>query len=83
MAEASDADNEGFIIDGEGRGLGTTEASGSFKKLLEAGVKEEGLSGHERRMLRIAERARKLEQENIGEKEWYMRGEAGAGPHLH
>ena len=35
-------------------------------------------SAHERRMARMAERARRLEEENLGEKEWFMRGEAGA-----
>ena len=39
----------------------------------------EGLSAHERRVLRMAERARKLEEENMGQKQWFMRGEAKAG----
>lgn len=37
------------------------------------------LSAHERRLQRMAERARKLEEQNVGEKEWFMRGEAGSG----
>ena len=40
------------------------------------------LSAHERRMQRMAERARRLEQQNVGEKEWFMRGEAGSGARL-
>ncbi len=37
------------------------------------------LSAHERRMQRMAERARKLEAQNVGDKEWFMRGEADSG----
>lgn len=39
----------------------------------------EGMSAHERRVKRMAERARKLEEENMGEKDWHMRGETRAG----
>ena len=39
----------------------------------------QALSAHERRLQRMAERARKLEEQNVGEKEWFMRGEAGSG----
>jgi len=30
-------------------------------------------------MQRMAERARKLEEQNVGDKEWFMRGEADSG----
>lgn len=40
---------------------------------------DEKLSAHQRRLLKVAERARRLEEENLGNKEWYMTGEAGAG----
>ena len=33
-------------------------------------------------MQRMAERARKLEAQNVGDKEWFMRGEADSGPSL-
>ena len=49
------------------------EAGGGGKTDLE------GLSAHERRVLRMAERAHKLEEENMGVKQWFMRGEAKAG----
>ena len=42
----------------------------------------QNLSAHERRMQRMAERAQRLEQQNVGEKEWFMRGEAGSGARL-
>ena len=32
-------------------------------------------------MQRMAERARKLEAQNVGDKEWFMRGEANSGLH--
>ena len=37
------------------------------------------LSAHERRLARVADRARQLEEANIREKDWFMRGEAAAG----
>ncbi|EIE20541.1 Mpp10-domain-containing protein, partial [Coccomyxa subellipsoidea C-169] len=37
------------------------------------------LSTHERRMARMAERVQALEAQNMGDKEWFMRGEAKAG----
>lgn len=37
------------------------------------------LSSHERRMARMAERARALEAQNMGDKQWFLRGEANAG----
>lgn len=37
------------------------------------------LSTHERRMARMAERVRALEAENMGDKDWFMRGETSAG----
>lgn len=39
----------------------------------------EKLSGHERRVQRMANRAQMLEAQNLAEKEWFMRGEAAAG----
>ena len=30
----------------------------------------------------MSERARKLEAQNVGDKEWFMRGEADSGQHL-
>ncbi|CAK0787054.1 hypothetical protein CVIRNUC_010270 [Coccomyxa viridis] len=44
-----------------------------------AAQEAQSLSAHERRMQRMAERAQRLEQQNVGEKEWFMRGEAGSG----
>ena len=38
-----------------------------------------GLSQHERRQARLQERIARLEAENIGEKDWFLKGEAGAG----
>lgn len=37
------------------------------------------LSAHEQRVARMAQRARRLEEENMGEKDWFMRGETKAG----
>ena len=37
------------------------------------------LSTHERRMARVAERVRALEAQNMGDKDWFMRGETSAG----
>ncbi|CAL8464926.1 g4461 [Coccomyxa elongata] len=37
------------------------------------------LSTHERRMARMTERVRALEAENMGDKDWFMRGETSAG----
>ena len=37
------------------------------------------LSSHERRVARMAERARALEAQNMGDKQWFLRGEANAG----
>ena len=39
----------------------------------------EAMSAHERRVARMAERARALEAQNLVQKDWFMRGEAGAG----
>lgn len=36
-------------------------------------------SAHERRMARMAQRARALEAQNMGAKDWTLRGEAHAG----
>lgn len=46
---------------------------------LDAAQEAKNLSAHERRMQRMAERARRLEEQNVGEKEWFMRGEADSG----
>ena len=55
-----------------------TKAPGT--ELMEERMQEaRALSAHERRMQRMAERARRLEEQNVGEKEWFMRGEAGSG----
>jgi len=37
------------------------------------------LSAHEQRVARVAQRARRLEEENMGEKDWFMRGETKSG----
>ena len=42
-----------------------------------------GLSQHERRQARLQERIAHLEAENIGEKDWFLKGEAGAGEGVH
>ena len=63
--------------------LGSLQTLLDKKRAEEAGLGDkqdvEGLSAHERRVLRMAERARKLEEENMGDKQWFMRGEAKAG----
>ena len=77
--EASEDPADGFGADG-GRQEGGSEASpaedegGGNGGRTAAGA----VSAHERRMARMAERTRRLEEENLGEKEWFMRGEAGA-----
>lgn len=43
------------------------------------GADRAGLSQHERRQARLQERIARLEAENIGEKDWFLKGEAGAG----
>ena len=40
------------------------------------------LSTHERRLARMAARIARMEEENMGEREWFLRGEAGAGAPL-
>jgi len=37
------------------------------------------LSAHERRLARMAARIARMEEANMGEREWFLRGEAGAG----
>lgn len=39
-----------------------------------------GMSKHERQQQRMQERITKLEAQNMAEKDWFMQGEAGAGP---
>ncbi len=36
-------------------------------------------SAHERRLARMAARIARMEEANMGEREWFLRGEAGAG----
>ena len=63
--ESEEAAQEGFL--------------GEASVPLSAAQEERDLSAHERRMQRMAERARKLEEQNVGDKEWFMRGEADSG----
>lgn len=60
-------DEEEDLDDGQ---LGCKAADGKLS---------EPMSAHERRMKRMAERAKVLEQRNIGDKEWFMQGETHAG----
>ena len=90
MADSSEDDDEGVELEGEFASEGTREALlGNLQTLLDKKRAEEaglangagGLSAHERRVLRMAETARKLEEENMGDKQWFMKGEAKAGMH--
>jgi len=54
-------------------------AGGEGDETEEAGRK---LSGHEQRLARMGQRARRLEEENMGEKDWFMRGETKSGQHI-
>ena len=83
-ADEGDEDDEEEGEEGDGGG-----AAGQLEGFLgEASVpataaqEAQSLSAHERRMQRMAERAQRLEQQNVGEKEWFMRGEAGSGARL-
>ena len=84
LALSADEGDEDDQDDGEGSDDGG--AAGHLEGFLgEASVpatsaqEAQHLSAHERRMQRMAERAQRLEQQNVGVKEWFMRGEAGAG----
>ena len=44
-----------------------------------AGAEGAGLSAHERRLARMAARIARMEEANMGEREWFLRGEASAG----
>ena len=63
--------------------LGSLQNLLDKKRAEEAGVSlahgDAQMTAHERRLLRVSERARKLEEENMGEKQWFMQGEARAG----
>ena len=67
--------------DGQERLLSTLRGLIDQKKAEEAkqGKSMEDMTAHERRQLKIADRARKLEEENMGEKDWHMRGEMRGG----
>ena len=67
--------------DGQERLLSTLRGLIDQKKAEEAkqGKYMEDMTAHERRQLKIADRARKLEEENMGEKDWHMRGEMRGG----
>ena len=75
--EGSEDPADGFSPDGGrqegGRAASPAEDDGGGRRAAVGTA-----SAHERRMARMAERARRLEEENLGEKEWFMRGEAGA-----
>lgn len=64
--------------DGQEQLLSTLRKMIDTKKAEEM-KSHENMSAHERRVLRVAERARKLEAENMGEKDWHMKGETRAG----
>ena len=83
---ADEGGEDGEEEEEQGKGGG---AAGQLEGFLgEASVpvtaaqEAQSLSAHERRMQRMAERAQRLEQQNVGEKEWFMRGEAGSGARL-
>ena len=85
----SSADEEGGDDEEEGEEGEEGGAAGQLEGFLgEASVpasaaqEAQSLSAHERRMQRMAERAQRLEQQNVGEKEWFMRGEAASGARL-
>lgn len=79
------ADYVGEIGDAHGALMEGLQTLLEQKRAEEAGAQglskadQSSMSAHERRVARMAERARKLEEENLGEKQWFMRGEAKAG----
>lgn len=90
-SEAGSDEDQDLEID-EGEADAREALMGSLQNLLDQKRAEEaggkgtptaadiaGMSAHERRVARMADRARKLEEENLGEKQWFMRGEARAG----
>ncbi|KAK9804045.1 hypothetical protein WJX73_007735 [Symbiochloris irregularis] len=81
LREAADgeaADEDGCDSDAlaDGRyGPGASLAGTSDAKAKDL----ESMTPHERRMARMAERVKTLEEANMSEKAWYLRGEAGSG----
>ncbi|KAK9835328.1 hypothetical protein WJX81_002321 [Elliptochloris bilobata] len=55
------------------------DAAGGAGKAAGGGAAGAALSTHERRLARMAARIARMEEANMGEREWFLRGEAGAG----
>ena len=83
-ADEGDEDDEEEGEEGDdGDAAGQLEGFlGEASVPVTAAQEARSLSAHEQRMQRMAERAQRLEQQNVGEKEWFMRGEAGSGERL-
>ena len=73
--DASEEDTD----EGEGEDAGAAAGPGAASRGGAAGA---ALSTHERRLARMAARIARMEEENMGEREWFLRGEAGAGAPL-
>ena len=80
--EGDEDDQEEGEQDGDGTAGLLEGFLGEASVPVTAAQDAQSLSAHERRMQRMAERAQHLEQQNVGEKEWFMRGEAGSGARL-
>lgn len=76
--DASEVEEEG-TDEGEREDAGAAAEPGSAQR---GGGASAALSTHERRLARMAARIARMEEENMGEREWFLRGEAGAGAPL-
>lgn len=77
-ANRSEADDEADDSDGQEQLLSTLRSLIDQKKEEEA-KGQTSKTAHELRQARIAEKARRLEEENMMAKDWHMRGEVRAG----
>ena len=77
-SQDAEADEGGEDAEARAALLGSLQSMLDQKKAEEAGGLST-MSAHERKVARMAERASKLEEENMGEKQWFLRGEARAG----
>ena len=69
----------------EGTDEGGGEDAGAAAGLggaARGGAARAALSTHERQLARMAARIARMEEANMGEREWFLRGEAGAGAPL-
>lgn len=75
--DESEAEEE-HTDEGEREDAAAAEPGGAQR----GGAAGAALSTHERRLARMAARIARMEEENMGEREWFLRGEAGAGAPL-